>query len=42
MLLSDHNISPFVPAGRGESCMLVITAEDRLLADLENIFKDEF
>ena len=38
VILSDHNFSPYVPASRGENCMLVIRAEDGLLADLENIF----
>ena len=42
VVLSNHNFSPYVPAGRGESCMLVIRAEDGLLADLENIFRDVF
>ena len=42
VVLSDHNFCPSVPAGRGESCMLVIRAEDGLLADLENIYRDVF
>ena len=40
IVLSDHNFSPCVPASRGESCLLVIRAEDGLLADLDNIFRD--
>ena len=32
----------YVPANRGEKCMLVIRAEDGLLSDLESIFKDVF
>ena len=42
IVLSDHNFSPCVPASRGESCLLVIHAEDGLLADLDNIFRDVF
>ena len=42
MVLSDHNFSPFVPANRGESCMMVIRAEDGLLGDLDGIFRDVF
>ena len=37
-----HNFSPFVPAGRGETCMLVIRAEDGMLGDMEGIFRDVF
>ena len=42
VILSDHNVSPYVPASRGENCMLVIRQEDGLQADLENIFRDVF
>ena len=42
VVLSDHNFRPYVPVSRGEYCMLVICAEDGLLADLENIFRDVF
>ena len=42
IVLSDQNFCPFVPAGRGEKCMLVIRAEDGLLSDLESIFKDVY
>ena len=42
IVLSDHNFSPFVPARRGESCMLVVRAEDGMLGDLEGIFRDLF
>ena len=42
VVLSDHNFSPFVPANRGESCMLVIRAEDGLLGELDGIFRDVF
>ena len=42
VVLSDHNFSLYVTASRSESCMLVISAEDGLLADLENIFRDVF
>ena len=42
VVLSDHNFRPYVPVSRGEYCMLVIRAEDGLLADLENIFRDVF
>ena len=42
VVLSDHNFSPFVPAKRGESCMMVIRAEDGLLGDLDGICRDVF
>ena len=42
IVLSDHNFSPCVPASWGESYLLVIRAEDGLLADLDNIFRDVF
>ena len=42
IVLSDHNFSPCVPAGRGETCMVIVRAEDGLLADLEYIFRDVF
>ena len=42
IVLADQNFCPFVPAARGEKCMLVIRAEDGLLSDLESIFKDVF
>ena len=41
-MLADQNFCAYVPANRGEKCMLVIRAEDGLLADLESIFKDVF
>ena len=42
VVLSDHNFSPFVPAKRGESFMMVIRAKDGLLGDLDGIFRDVF
>ena len=42
VVVSDQNFSPFGPASRDELCMLVITAEDDLLSDLESILHDVF
>ena len=42
IVMSDQNFCPFVPAKRGEKCMLVVRAEGRLLSDLESIFRDVF
>ena len=42
VVLADHNFSPFVPPGRGETCMLVVRAEDGMLGDMEGIFRDVF
>ena len=42
VVMSDQNFSPFGPASRDELCMLVITAEDDLLSDLESILHDVF
>ena len=42
VVLADQNFSPFVPAGRGEKCLLVVRVEDGLLSDLECVFKDVF
>ena len=39
VVLSDHNFRPYVPASRGEYCMLVIRAEDGLLAD-RDVFRN--
>ena len=42
IVLADQNFCAYVPANRGEKCMLVIRAEDGLLSDLESIFRDVF
>ena len=42
IVLADQNFCAYIPANRGEKCMLVIRAEDSLLSDLESIFKDVF
>ena len=42
LVLADQNFCPYVPARRGEKCMLVVRAEDGMLGDLEGIFREVF